>query len=75
MSLHTAREQRDALLTLRHIADAVVAVVTETPGGAPGGHLYAALMQYLSLDQFEAMMRVLVAAERIAKRGDCYYPC
>ena len=71
MSLHTAREQRDALLTLRHIADAVVAVVTETPGG----HLYAALMQYLSLDQFEAMMRVLVAAERIAKRGDCYYPC
>ena len=25
------REQRGALLTLRHIADAVVAVVTETP--------------------------------------------
>ena len=31
-------------------------------------------MQYMSLDQFEAMMRVLVAAERITKRGNLYFP-
>jgi hypothetical protein len=69
------REQRDALLVLRRIADAITATVNETPPGAPGGVMYAAVMQHLSLDQFEAIMRVLVEAGRLTKRGDCYYPC
>ena len=46
---------------------------TYAPTGAPSGALYAALMAYLSVDQFEAMMRALVAAERISRRGDVYF--
>jgi hypothetical protein len=69
------RPERDALLVLRRIADAITAVVNEMPDGAPAGPMYAAVMQHLSLDQFEAIMRVLVEAGRITKRGDCYYPC
>jgi hypothetical protein len=68
------REQLDALLTLRRIAEAITATVNENPLGAPRGVMYAAVMAHLSLDQFEAIMRVLVEAGRITKRGDCYFP-
>jgi hypothetical protein len=74
MSLHTAREQHDALLVLRRIADAIIAVVNETPHGAPGGVMYAAVMEYMSITQFQTMMRVLVEAGRITKRGNLYFP-
>jgi hypothetical protein len=49
-------------------------ICNETPTGAAGGTLYAALTAYLGLDQFEAMMRALVAAKRISRRGDRYFP-
>jgi len=68
------REQRGALLVLRRVAEAITAVVAECPTGAPGGHLYAALMQHITLDQFQSLMSVLVEAGRITKRGDRYYP-
>jgi hypothetical protein len=68
------REDRNALITAQRVALAVTAVVNETPTGAPSGKLYPPLMAYLSVDQFEAMMRGLVAAERISSRGDRYYP-
>jgi hypothetical protein len=68
------REDRNALITARRVALAVTMVVNETPTGAPGGTLYAALLAYLTVDQFEAMMRPLVAAERISRRGDVYFP-
>jgi len=68
------REDRNALITAHRLALAVTAVVNETPTGAAGGVLYAALMAYISVDQFEAMMRGLVAAERISRRGDRYFP-
>jgi hypothetical protein len=71
---HMTREDRNALITARRVALAVTAVVNETPTGAPCGTLYAALMAYLTVDQFEAMMRALVAAERISHRGDRYFP-
>jgi hypothetical protein len=68
------REQRDALLVLRRIADAVTAVVAETPHGAPSGHLYAVLMQHLTLDQFQSLMSVLVEAKRVRRLGNLYFP-
>jgi hypothetical protein len=49
-------------------------IVNETPTGATGSVLYTALMAYISVDQFETMMRALVAAERIAHRSDRYFP-
>ena len=73
-SSRMSREDRDALITAQRVAVAVTAVVNETPAGAPSGKLYAPLMAYLSIDQFEAMMRGLVAAERISRRGDRYFP-
>jgi hypothetical protein len=68
------REQRDALLVLRRVAEAITATINETPHGAPGGVMYAAVMQHLSLDRFEAIMRVLVEAGRLTKRGNLYFP-
>ena len=67
-------DHRDALIAVKRIANAVIEVVNETPSGAPGGYLYAALMQYLSLAEFESLMRVLVEAGRITRRGDLYFP-
>jgi hypothetical protein len=58
------REDRNELITAQRITEAVTAVINETPTGAAGGMLYAALTAYLGLDQFEAM-RALVAAKRM----------
>jgi hypothetical protein len=69
-----SREQRDALLAIRRIADAIITTVNETPHGAPAGPMYAAVMQYMTLDQFEAMMRALVEAKRVHRQGDLYFP-
>jgi hypothetical protein len=73
-SAEMTREQRDALITRQRVADAVIATVNGTPQGAPGDRIYAALSEYLRRDEFETMMRVLVEAERITKRGDRYLP-
>jgi len=45
------------------------------PLGAPGGHLYAALMSAgCTLNQFEQIMSGLVQSGDLAKRGECYFP-
>ena len=61
---------------LRAIARAIIDTVAETGTlGAPGGHLYAALMtQGCTFNQFDQIMTGLVRAEYLEKRGDCYYP-
>jgi hypothetical protein len=68
------RADRNALITGQRCAQAITAVVNETPAGAEGPVLYTALMAYISVDHFEAMMRGLVAAERISRRGNRYFP-
>jgi hypothetical protein len=74
MTQQMSREDRNALLTAKRVCDAVIATVNESPQGAPGGVMYAALMPYLSLAQFEAMMRLLVETGRVTRRGDLYFP-
>jgi uncharacterized membrane protein YozB (DUF420 family) len=69
-----SREDRNALLTAKRVCDAVIAVVNLMPTGAPAEPMYAALMPYLSLAQFESMMRLLVETGRVTKRGDLYFP-
>lgn len=69
-----SREQRNALITLQRITEAVIAVVNDTPGGARGDLLYAPLSVHLSHAGFETMMRALVEAQRISRRGDRYFP-
>lgn len=41
--------------------------------GTPGGHLYAAVMGYMSLGQFEQLMALLVGGGYLRKRGQCYF--
>jgi hypothetical protein len=62
------------VIAAKQICAAVIATVNETPTSAPGVAMYAALMQWISHDQFEAMMRALVAAKRITRQGDLYFP-
>lgn len=63
----------------REILRAVVEAILEAckvagPMGAPGGHLYAALMATgMRLEQFESIMRALVEAGKLEKRGHCYH--
>jgi hypothetical protein len=71
---HMTREDRNALIATQRRAEALTAVVRGDANRATGGTLYAALLTYLSVDEFEKMMRALVAAERTACRGDRYFP-
>lgn len=68
------REQRNALLTGMRVAEAVTAVVNQTAAGAPGELLYAAVREHLDRADFERIMRALVEARRVTKRGDRYFP-
>jgi hypothetical protein len=64
----------DELITARRIAEAIIAVVGDTPTGAPADLLFAPLQQWITRSQFEQTMRVLVAARRIAHAGERYFP-
>ena len=55
----------------RVIIEAVKA--SDKTTGAPGGHLYAACMNIMSLDQFESLMGMLVRVGFLEKRGQCYF--
>jgi hypothetical protein len=68
------REQRNALITVQRITEAMVATVNETFDGAPAGVLYAALMAYMTYDQFLVMMNLLVNIGKVTKRGHLYFP-
>ena len=60
---------------LQSIVKSVVATINETPDGAPGGILYAALMHHgCTLNQFESLMGALVRLGKVTQRGDCYFP-
>ena len=69
-----SRDQLVAIETVRCVYKAVIDTVNETPQGAPAGSMYAALMQYMTLDQFQTMMDSLVYAKRIRREGDLYFP-
>ena len=64
----------DSLITARRIAEAIIAVVNDTPTGAPGDLLFAPLQQWITREQFEQTMRVLVEAQRIAQCAGRYFP-
>lgn len=43
------------------------------PDGAPAGVMYAAVMDKMSLEQFECVMGLLVEAGRLRKSNHVYY--
>jgi hypothetical protein len=58
---------------LDKLLDAIVSSVPDT--GAPGGILYAALMQSgLSFGDFCSLMALLVSSGRLYKKGEVYFP-
>ena len=61
----------DALVEISTIF--VEAIASAGPMGAPGGHLYAASMSVLSLEQFQSIMALLCRTGLIEKRGECYH--
>lgn len=59
---------------LGRVCQAILETIRCSPDGAPGGHLYAALMAHgCTLIQFESIMAGLVQAGAITKRGECYH--
>ncbi len=65
----------EQITALRAIAKAITETVALAgPLGAPGGHLYAALMSAgCTLSTFEQIMSGLVSAGVLTKRGECYF--
>lgn len=63
------------LQTLHQLLNAVVETVRETGDhGAPGGVLYAALMNVgITLEQFETLMGALVEAGKLRRSGNLYF--
>lgn len=60
---------------LKAIVDAVVETVKAAGTmGAPGGHLYAALMAHgCTLNQFQSLMGALVRMGMLKQKGDLYF--
>jgi len=60
---------------LKALADAIIESVRAAgPLGAPGGHLYAALMTYgIDLNQFNQIMSGLCRVGVLRKQGECYH--
>lgn len=71
-AMASADTKKRALLAL---CDAIVDIVRAGGDrGVPGGTLYAALMTHgCTLDQFEGIMRALVATSKVEKRGQLYF--
>jgi len=75
---HDQRKQRkvenaqyEAVLAL---ADTISEAVNSNLNGIPAGHLYAMMMQYMTLDQFNMIMNTLVGMKKIKKQGLLYLP-
>lgn len=67
----TAQQAQALKLIVESIIEAVAAAGSL---GAPGGVIYAALMQYgCSLNQYESIMSALVRAGKLRKQGDLYF--
>ncbi len=64
-------EQYKAVLAL---ADAISEAVNSLSNGIPAGHLYAMMMQYMTLDQFNMIMGTLVEMKKVRKQGLSYLP-
>jgi len=56
------------------LARIVEETIEATPDGVPGGYIYAALMQYINLDQFYQVMELVMAGGNVKKVGEVYMP-
>lgn len=75
MSTTTTTKRDRAVAALRLILDGIVDAVTACePIGAPGGVIFAALMERgCSLEQYQQLMGALVRAGKLTREGDLYH--
>jgi hypothetical protein len=68
---HQIDAHETAVKAIREIANVIEAAVAEAgPMGLPNGPIYATMMDIISLDVYNAIVRELVKAGRIDKQGD-----
>lgn len=67
----TDREKKAAFLLL--LCSFVDAVKAGGSLGAPAGVLYSAVLDKMTLDQFNTIMGALVSNGNVTKRGDLYH--
>ena len=67
-------EKERAIAALSTIVNAIVDTVNSIPGGAPSGIVYAAVMNIMSLQQYQQVIDGLVMYGKIKKRGDLLLP-
>ena len=63
-------QERNAVM---EVFAALYEAVKASPRGAPGGHLYAAVMGHLTLDQFNQFMSALCKSGKVRRSGECYF--
>jgi hypothetical protein len=68
------RAEHAAQSTGRRCREALEAVINATPAGCPEHRLYAPLAEHLTREHFAQLMRALVAAKRVTRRGKRYLP-
>ncbi len=62
------------ILAADMIVDAILeAIKAGGSQGAPAGVMYAALMGFMSLEQFEDIMTALVRTGKVRKQGHLYF--
>jgi hypothetical protein len=61
-----------AARALLAVIDTIIELVRAAPTGIPAGELYAVLMGFCTLAQFEELMGLIVASGRIVKEGFIY---
>lgn len=72
---HYKKMTLQQIKVVRLLASAIIdSVAASGHTGAPGGHLYAALMAHgISLNQFEQIMSALVREGYLRKEGHVYF--
>lgn len=67
----TKKQKTDVILTICN--SFIEAVKVGGSQGVPAGHMYAAVMGQMSLNDFQTIMDVLVSRGFVRKTGDVYY--
>ena len=74
MPLHNGRNGMNQVEAMAALCSTLVEAVRDMgPMGAPSGPMYAALMSYMTLDQYQTLMAGLVSAGKLKQVGHVYY--
>lgn len=52
------------------ILKGMIEAVQQSPNGLPSGHLYAHCLSHMSLQQYEALLGIMIKSGKVKKQGD-----